>query len=87
MIVSMGYYYQYRAGKLSIRRYDTKRNIRVERRFGEEYSLESIKRRILENEFVPEEKVIPYKTLTSDRYKSKDKMKRKLAETKNKEEI
>ena len=77
MLVSMGYYYQFRAGNLSIRRYDTKRNIRVERRFGEEYSLDSIKSRILENEFVPEEKVIPYKTLTSDRYKSKDKIKRK----------
>lgn len=77
MLVSMGYYYQYRAGKLSIRRYDTKRNIRVERRFGEEYSLDNIKDRILENEFVPEEKVIPYKTLTSKFYKSKDKIKRK----------
>ena len=77
MLVSMGYYYQYRAGKLSIRRYDTKRNIRVERRFGEEYSLESIKRRILENEFVKEEKIIPYKILTSKFYRSRDKIKRK----------
>lgn len=77
MLVSMGYYYQYRAGKLSIRRYDTKRNIRIERRFGEEYSLESIKRRILENEFVKEEKIIPYKTLTGKFYKSRDKIKRK----------
>ena len=76
MLVSMGYYYQYRAGKLSIRRYDTKRNIRVERRFGEEYSIENIKRKILENEFVKEEKIIPYKTLTSNRYKSKNKIKR-----------
>ena len=73
----MGYYYQYRAGKLSIRRYDTKRNIRVERRFGEEYSLDNIKSRILENDFVTEEKVIPYKTLTSKFYKSKNKIKRK----------
>ena len=77
MLVSMGYYYQYRAGKLSIRRYDTKRNIRIERRFGEEYSLENIKSRILENEFVKEEKVIPYKILKSKIYKSKDKIKRK----------
>ena len=77
MLVSMGYYYQYRAGKLSIRRYDTKRNIRVERRFGEKYSLDNIKSRILENEFVIEEKVIPYKILTSKRYKSTDKIKRK----------
>lgn len=77
ILVSMGYYYQYRAGKLSIRRYDTKRNIRVERRFGDEYSLDSIKSRILENDFVPEEKVIPYKTLASKSFKTKDKIKRK----------
>ena len=77
MLVSMGYYYRYRSGKLSIRRYDTKRNIRVERRFGEEYSLDNIKSRILENDFVNEEKIIPYKTLTSNFYKSKDKIKRK----------
>ena len=73
----MGYYYQYRAGKLSIRRYDTNRNIRVERRFGEEYSLDNIKRRILEKEFVTEEKVVPYKTLVSRSFKTKDKIKRK----------
>ena len=48
----MGYNYYYRAGKLSVRREPYKRNIRVERAFGEEYSLENIKRRILENDYI-----------------------------------
>ena len=37
-----------RADKLSIRHNDYKRNIRIERAFGEEYSIENIKKRILE---------------------------------------
>ena len=37
MLVSMGYNYCYRAEKLSVRREPYKRNIRVERAFGEEY--------------------------------------------------
>ena len=49
ILVSMGYKYYYRAGKLSIRKEPYKRNIRVERRFGEEYSLDNIKQKILEN--------------------------------------
>ena len=57
---SMGYSY-YRADKLSIKKEPHKRNIRVERAFGEEYSDENIKRRILQNEFIPEEKIYPYK--------------------------
>lgn len=58
---SMGYSYYYRADKLSIRKEPLKRNIRVERAFGEEYSEENIRRRILQNEFIPEEKTYPYK--------------------------
>lgn len=49
MLVSMGYNYSYRAGKLSIRREPYKRNIRVERAFGEEYSVDSIRERICNN--------------------------------------
>ena len=43
ILFSMGYKYYYRAGKLSIRKEPHKRNIRVERRFGEEYSMDNIK--------------------------------------------
>ena len=43
----MHYLIYERSGKLSIRHKDTKRNIRIERRFGENYTIENIKRRIL----------------------------------------
>ena len=43
ILSSMGYKYYYRAGKLSIRKEPHKRNIRVERRFGEEYSMDNIR--------------------------------------------
>lgn len=49
MLIAMGYNYSYRAGKLSIRREPYKRNIRVERAFGEEYSMEKIRNRIYRN--------------------------------------
>ena len=49
MLIAMGYNYSYRAGKLSIRREPYKRNIRVERAFGEEYSMEKIGNRIYRN--------------------------------------
>ena len=42
----MGYNYYYRADKLSVRKEPYKRNIRVERAFGEEYSIENIKNKI-----------------------------------------
>ena len=42
----------FRAGKISIRKEPYKRNIRIERRFGENYSVENIKRRILEEQAV-----------------------------------
>lgn len=47
-----GYKYYYRAVKLSVRREPYKRNIRVERTFGEEYSVDNIKKKILENDYV-----------------------------------
>ena len=42
----------YRANKISIRHRNYNRNIRIERRFGEEYSIDNIRRRILEEEAV-----------------------------------
>lgn len=41
-----------RAGKMSIRKNNYKRNIRIERRFGENYTLDNIKRRIIEEQAV-----------------------------------
>lgn len=57
----MGYSYYYRADKLCIRREPYKRNIRVERAYGEEYSVENIRQRIIANDFIPKQKIIPYK--------------------------
>lgn len=48
----LGYDIYERYGKISIRNYKYNRNIRIERRYGEFYSIESIKRRILEEEAV-----------------------------------
>ena len=42
----MGYEVYFRANKISVRRYPYKRNIRIERAFGEEYSIENIKNKI-----------------------------------------
>ena len=77
MLVSMGYNYYYRADKLSVRREPYKRNIRVERAFGEEYSLENIKRRILENYYIRQEKIIPYKEIKNKYFTTRDKVKKK----------
>lgn len=48
----MGYEIYFRAEKISIRRYPHKRNIRIERAFGNEYSIENINTRI-ENTHTP----------------------------------
>lgn len=47
LLREMGYEFYYRAGKISIRREPYKRYIRIERAFGEEYSVERIRRRIV----------------------------------------
>ena len=57
----MGYEVYIRANKISIRRYPYKRNIRIERAFGEEYSIENIKNKIL-NRYPNREEVIKPKT-------------------------
>ena len=54
---NIGYFVNIRAGKISIRREPYKRNIRIERAFGEEYSLERIEYRILYTN--PEKEVYP----------------------------
>lgn len=77
ILVSMGYNYYYRVDKLSVRREPYKRNIRVERAFGEEYSLENIKRRILENDYIRQEKIIPYKVIKNRYFTTRDKVKKK----------
>lgn len=77
MLVLMGYNYYYRADKLSVRREPHKRNIRVERAFGEEYSLENIKRRILENDYIRQEKIIPYMVIRHRRFTTRDRIKKK----------
>ena len=64
----MGYKYYYRLGKLSIRKEPFKRYIRVERRFGEEYSIENIKQKILDNPLENTEKVSFVITLPAKRF-------------------
>lgn len=48
ILKAMEYETFFRAGKISVRRFPYKRNIRIERAFGDEYSIENIKTRILE---------------------------------------
>jgi hypothetical protein len=57
----MGYEVYFRANKISIRRYPYKRNIRIERAFGEEYSIENIKNKIC-SRYPTREEVIKPKT-------------------------
>ena len=57
----MGYEVYFRANKISIRRYPYKRNIRIERAFGEEYSVENIKNKIY-SRYPSREEVIKPKT-------------------------
>ena len=54
-LTNMGYMITNRAGKLSIRGKDYKRNIRIERYFGEDYSIDNIKKQIL-GLYLPENK-------------------------------
>lgn len=77
MLVSMGYNYYYRVDKLSVRREPYKRNIRVERAFGEEYSLENIKRRIVENDYIKQERIIPYKVIGHRHFITRDRIRKK----------
>ena len=77
MLVSMGYNYYYRADKLSVKREPYKRNIRVEGAFGEEYSLENIKRRIFENDYKKLEKMLPYRVVKNRHFITRNKIRKK----------
>lgn len=57
----MGYEIYFRANKISVRRQPYKRNIRIERAFGEEYSIENIKNKIC-SRYPSREEVIKPKT-------------------------
>lgn len=50
----MGYAVENRYGKLSVRKEPYKRNVRIERAFGEEYTIENIEKRIYETEAIRE---------------------------------
>lgn len=57
----MGYEVYFRANKISVRMYPHKRNIRIERAFGEEYSIKNIKNKIC-SRYPSREEVIKPKT-------------------------
>ena len=57
----MGYEAYFRANKISVRMYPHKRNIRIERAFGEEYSIENIQNKIC-SRYPSREEVIKPKT-------------------------
>ena len=72
---NIGYFVNIRAGKISIRREPYKRNIRIERAFGEEYSLERIEYRILYTN--PEKEVYPKPQTWNTKLKYKGTLKTK----------
>ena len=63
----MGYEIYFRADKISIRRYPHKRNIRIERAFGEQYSIDSIKNKIC-SRYPNREEIIKPRTYTGKLY-------------------
>ncbi len=65
ILKSMGYNVIHRSRKLSLNRYPYKRNIRIERRYGEEYSIMNIEQRIANNKG----KKIPFPEVNSNNYK------------------
>ena len=73
----MGYEVYFRANKISVRRYPYKRNIRIERAFGEEYSIENIKRRIFENDYIKSEKILPYMLVKNRHFTTRNKVRKK----------
>ena len=60
LLNAMGYEIVYRYNKISIKKYPYRQNIRIERNFGEEYSIENIKKRI-EITFISELDNVDYK--------------------------
>lgn len=78
ILSSMGYYYYYRAGKLTIRKEPHKRNIRVERAFGEEYSIDRIEEKIYNHPIEKEKNVVWVKSLEGRYYSQSGKAKNKM---------
>lgn len=78
LMKKMGYEIIFRP-KMSIRCEPYKRNIRVERTFGEEYSIENIKKRILEEKSFRVPFIEAYKIKKSNNYKYKGKYKKTKA--------
>ena len=62
-IKKMGYEYKIRAEKISIRKYPAKKYVRLQRAFGDEYSIENIKNKIISRYPEIEEEYKEYKTL------------------------
>lgn len=77
MLNVMGYSYEYRNEKLSVRRKSYKRNIRIERAFGEDYSVEGIRERILKNLEIEPAKVVFYATVLGKGFVCKEHIKNK----------
>lgn len=70
----------FRSGKISVRHKNYNRNIRIERAFGEDYSIENIKKRIIEEESTRIPFIEAYKLKgTSNRYKGIYKKNKKKA--------
>lgn len=70
ILKKMGYTVEIRYGKLSVRKEPYKRNIRIERAFGEEYTIENIEKRIFETQTtrIP----FPEARVNSKKYESKE---------------
>lgn len=79
---NMDYVIETRAGKLSIRKSNRKRNIRIERDFGENYKIDNIKERIFNTEAIrvpfPEIKVVSRKYSYNSRNKTRLKNRKKV---------
>lgn len=70
----------FRSDKISVRHKDYKRNIRIERAFGENYSIENIKKRIIEEDATKIPFIEAYKLkCTSKKYKGTYKKSKKKA--------
>lgn len=71
LMKAMDYTLTYRAGKLSIRKKGYKRNIRVERFFGDDYSYDNLKEKI-KNTYSPKEPFIEVYARGNNKVHSKD---------------
>ena len=70
LLKNMGYELIYRSGKLSVRRYPYKKNIRLLRSYGEEYTIDRIKQRIEEERILINKKKPKLKNNQSSKQKN-----------------